>query len=134
MNSKTKLRSMELKKLCDTEWSLLIRQIFVYKCGLCKSERDVDAHHILHRNHSIHTRHAVLNGITLCRYCHQDVHKLKKHDFSFLKSTHQLNIVGITYQDHLWFCEEQACVHNFSKSDMEEVLTSLRSLRLSLCA
>lgn len=48
-----------------------------YKCVVCGSNTNIEAHHIEHWAKSKEKRYDVDNGVTLCRSCHYKVHGKK---------------------------------------------------------
>lgn len=46
-----------------------------YKCAICGSKKNLEAHHIKPFAHFENYRLDINNGITLCRKCHKQVHK-----------------------------------------------------------
>ncbi len=52
-----------------------------YQCKMpgCNSKRHVQAHHIDTWANNAYTRFSVDNGITLCRACHERIHKKESH-------------------------------------------------------
>lgn len=63
----------------DTLWSRMVRGLAGNKCAICGSERMVQAHHLIPREVK-HTRHALLNGLSLC---------CDHHKFSRVMSAHK---------------------------------------------
>lgn len=68
--SKTSEKISRLKKKCDELWSKAVRTRDG-RCLLCGKTEGLAAHHYIHtKGSSLHHRHNVKNGITLCFACH----------------------------------------------------------------
>ena len=48
-----------------------------YKCTICNSSKDLEAHHIKEFSKYRNLRFKVSNGLTLCKRCHKLMHKKK---------------------------------------------------------
>lgn len=59
---------------CLSLWSKFIRSRDAYRCVNCKSEKQVQAHHIFRKTIYAAGRFELGNGITLCRTCHGKIH------------------------------------------------------------
>lgn len=63
-------------------WSQAVRKRDNYTCQICGSKKDVEAHHILHKNKYPQLSLNINNGITLCRKrCHLEAHDRLKIEF-----------------------------------------------------
>ena len=51
-----------------------------YKCIICGSNKNLEAHHIIPVRNSNEQKFNDNNGITLCRECHRLVHLIRKPD------------------------------------------------------
>ena len=60
------------------EWRTRVFQRDGFRCVVCGTNRDLQAHHIEHWKDNKALRYDVANGITLCRQCH-----LKEHGGSW---------------------------------------------------
>ena len=58
-----------LRDMADRLWSLAIKADWNHRCAICGHRGDLNSHHLIVRTHTT-TRHAVRNGICLCRRCH----------------------------------------------------------------
>lgn len=62
-------------------WAGIIKERDNYQCQICfrkpKLDINLQAHHIKSRSAFPHLRHFIENGITLCKGCHQKIHKLQ---------------------------------------------------------
>lgn len=73
------------------EWGRCIREKFQYKCAICESSQNVQAHHLITRDHVL-TRHDLMNGILLC---------VKHHTFDSELSAHKGQVgFGLWMQEH----------------------------------
>lgn len=55
-------------------WSKAIMKIEGYKCRICGSEENLEAHHILEKSKYPEYRTTIGNGVCLCRECHNKIH------------------------------------------------------------
>jgi len=61
---------------CLNLWSYFIRIRDNGRCVVCRSRRDIVAHHIVRKSFLIEARFQTGNGITLCRVCHRQPHEI----------------------------------------------------------
>lgn len=59
-----------LRDFCDKLWSLAVRDDWAWRCAVCGSRDELNAHHLIPREHTA-TRYAMRNGICLCSRCHK---------------------------------------------------------------
>jgi len=59
--------------------SILKRDMFL--CKLCKSKKDLVAHHIVEAQDNPDLRLEISNGITLCKNCHIKIHRNDSHNY-----------------------------------------------------
>lgn len=70
------------KNKADKEWKIAVHNKWGGKCAICKSDKYVQAHHLIPREMLSH-RHIIDNGILLCA---------KHHKYSFELSAHKAPI------------------------------------------
>ena len=70
------------KRKADVAWGAVIHA--AGRCAICGTGAMLEAHHIISRSHKA-TRHAVENGILLCRIHHFDAHKNKRAFLEWLR-------------------------------------------------
>lgn len=58
-----------------TTWAGAVKRRDDYKCVICGSFEDLHAHHLIRFADSEEDRYRIGNGITLCKACHERVHK-----------------------------------------------------------
>jgi hypothetical protein len=57
-------------------WSKSVKNRDNNKCQKCDMKKhEMNAHHIIHRNNK-DLRFEISNGITLCRFCHREFHRI----------------------------------------------------------
>lgn len=61
---------------CKT-WAKKVKARANYKCELCGSNKNLNAHHIINWEYSISGRYDLDNGQCLCEKCHRYVHSDK---------------------------------------------------------
>ena len=63
-------------------WAHQVKKRDGYRCVICGSETDVQAHHIIPMQNDPDRRYAyrIGNGVTLCRKCHEKVHAFMMND------------------------------------------------------
>ncbi len=57
-------------------WSSLIKYRDGYKCLRCGSKKQLESHHIFRKCFIVEAMFDSGNGITLCRMCHREMHKI----------------------------------------------------------
>lgn len=62
----------------DREWSKLVRDRDNNKCVVCERAEKLNAHHIIPKENK-ETRHALINGISLCPLHHRFSRTLSAH-------------------------------------------------------
>jgi len=62
----------------DKEWAIDVKFNDWKKCVICGQDHHLNAHHIIPREIH-HTRHKILNGITLCPRHHRFSRQLSAH-------------------------------------------------------
>jgi len=60
---------------CLGLWSRFIRIRDGSRCVVCRSRKDLLAHHIVRKSFPVEARFQTGNGITLCRVCHRQPHE-----------------------------------------------------------
>jgi len=63
--NKGKINSKNINKKLDDAWSLLVKLLAAGKCEYCKSEKNLNSHHIFSRS-NFSVRWDSMNGICLC--------------------------------------------------------------------
>lgn len=61
---------------CLNLWSYFIRVRDNGKCIVCRSRKEVVAHHIVRKSFLVEARFQTGNGITLCKPCHRQPHEI----------------------------------------------------------
>lgn len=61
-------------------WRKAVLERDFYTCQICGCKEDLHAHHIKHFAKEIDKRFDIDNGITLCKICHQEMHRRKYND------------------------------------------------------
>ena len=51
------------------------------ECKKCGSKKEIQAHHIKPWSQFKELRYNITNGITLCKICHQRIHRKKGNEF-----------------------------------------------------
>lgn len=67
-NGRSKDHSLQL-------WSLFIRLRDGNRCLVCRSRKELFAHHIVRKSFLVEARFQTGNGITLCKVCHRQPHE-----------------------------------------------------------
>ena len=68
------------------EWRKLIYERDNYICQICKKRGgDINAHHIESYANNLELRTILLNGVTLCKKCHDNFH----HQYSYFNNTRE---------------------------------------------
>jgi hypothetical protein len=60
---------------CLELWSLFVRLRDGNRCIVCRSRKDLFAHHIVRKSFLVEARFQTGNGITLCKVCHRQPHE-----------------------------------------------------------
>ena len=69
----------------DKMWSAKVKELAGYKCEICGSTKDLEAHHI-HRCKHYGVRWNKINGACLCRNCHCNLpHSAHKNQLYFMR-------------------------------------------------
>lgn len=63
-------------------WTYLVKERDGYKCAECefqgtKGKKDVDAHHVVPKAKFPELATVLLNGVTLCKPCHKEIHSVQ---------------------------------------------------------
>jgi len=69
-------RLQRLERQCDQLWQQAQASLWRETCGVCQ-DLGYAGHHIIPRRFHA-TRHALMNGIFLCKSCHDWVHTIKE--------------------------------------------------------
>lgn len=78
----------------DPKWAEIIKTRDNYRCQVCdnksfkkygvivgkKKDKWFQAHHLFYKSLYSKLKHNLNNGITLCHWCHKEVHKLDMHN------------------------------------------------------
>lgn len=68
----------EENRWASIEWIKAVKKRDGFKCRNCGSDKNLQAHHVKPWSKFPKLRHAIQNGITLCRTCHVAAHKPEK--------------------------------------------------------
>lgn len=60
-----------------SDWYENVKDRDNYECQICGNEDNIQAHHIIYRSVMPKLQYNLNNGITLCRECHSDTHRLE---------------------------------------------------------
>jgi hypothetical protein len=69
---KARSRKQRLADECGALWSRAVKWDWDYRCAWCGSD-GTDAHHLIDCGHHA-TRYELMNGMCLCRRCHDGIH------------------------------------------------------------
>ena len=93
-----------LRDMADQLWSLAVKDDWACRCAVCGRREKLNSHHLLPRQHQA-TRYELMNGVCLCRHCHQ---------FDANISPHQ-NAAGWLY----WLSEHHPAHHRWYTEQIE---------------
>ena len=68
-----------MSKISDWAMEIIKRD---EKCVVCKTKKDLEAHHVFHVNPKDKIYYDINNGVTLCNDCHNKYHELYGVDCS----------------------------------------------------
>jgi len=63
-------KKKRMKDIADRLWAIAVKDDWGWKCACCGRSGLLNSHHLLPRQHTA-TRYNLLNGICLCKRCHQ---------------------------------------------------------------
>ena len=60
-----------LRDMADQLWSLAVKIDWAHRCAMCGHRGNLNSHHLIPRQHTATRYDSLLNGICLCKRCHQ---------------------------------------------------------------